>query len=139
MLTGIALSHAGAAGELEVYNTSSYTISVSDNGSLYTRIAEVSNNTMSETSHKFDPMIVTYIKIVIKEGGMLDANRACLAEIMAYGLQYDGELGVLPDRIMINTGTNGNTDDNGQNDTPNETDNVESANCFRRRRWVIGK
>lgn len=127
MLTGIALSHAGAAGELEVYNTSSYTISVSDNGSLYTRIAEVSNNTMSETSHKFDPMIVTYIKIVIKEGGMLDANRACLAEIMAYGLQYDGELGVLPDRIMINTGTTDNTDDNTQNNISDESDDIESV------------
>lgn len=127
MLTGISLWHAGAAGELEVYNTGAYTVSVSENGLVYTRIAGVSNNNMSQTTHSFDPLVAQYIKIVIKEGGMLDANRACLSEILAYGLKYDGELGKLPDRIIIGTGTNNNSGNNQQPSDNNGTDNTDQS------------
>lgn len=109
MLTEIALYHAAQAGEMEVNNTLSYALSVSDNGTIYTRIADVKNNNMSITNHRFDPIVVSHIKVVIKEGSFLDATRACLSEVRAYGLEYSGEIAKLPSRIIAEANGNDST------------------------------
>lgn len=109
MLTGISVMHAGAAGELDVFNTAEFTISLSDNGVIYTRVADVKNNSMSQTDHYFDPIVATHIKIVIKAGGLLDPARACLSEVAAYGLPYTGDLSELPAQIGYDPGTQPST------------------------------
>lgn len=99
MLTDIMISHAGAAGELDAFNTVEYVLSVSGNGKIFTRIAEVKNNNMAVTEHRFDPVVISNIRLTIKTGSLLDATRACLAEVAAYGVSYDGVMPQLPAQI----------------------------------------
>lgn len=91
-LNKITLAHAAEANMLPVFNVSDYTISVSTDGNVYTRIVDVQNNTMGLTSYTFDQVIASYIKIHISKGGLTEPDTAYLAEVMAYGSPYAGEV-----------------------------------------------
>lgn len=108
-LTGIALAHAEASGSgmMSVDNASAYTISVSQNNKLYTRVVDVTGNNMGLTTYTFEQAVAKYIRIHIRKGGTLEPEKIFLAEVMAYGAKYAGDPQKLPNPIIhtVSSGT----------------------------------
>lgn len=99
LLTNIVVSHAGAANELPVFNTQNFDVSVSDNGVVYTRLADYRDNSLNETEIRFEQTVTQFIKITVRAGGKLDPKRICISEIKAYGVPYEGAVGELPSQM----------------------------------------
>lgn len=89
-LNGISLAHAAEASMMSVFNASDYTISVSTDGEVFTRVVDVTDNTMGLTEYDFEQVLACYIKIRITRGSLIDNNSHYLAEVMAYGTPYTG-------------------------------------------------
>lgn len=89
-LNGITLAHAAEASMMSVFNASDYTISVSTDGEVFTRVVDVTDNTMGLTEYDFEQVPACYIKIRITRGSMVDNKTHYLAEVMAYGTKYTG-------------------------------------------------
>ncbi|HIZ19415.1 MAG TPA: cellulase family glycosylhydrolase [Firmicutes bacterium] len=89
-LNGITLAHAAEASMMTVFNASDYTISVSTDGEVFTRVVDVTDNTMGLTEYDFEQILACYIKIRITRGSLINNNNHYLAEVMAYGTPYTG-------------------------------------------------
>ena len=98
-LNGITLYHAGEAGMLSSDNNRSYSISLSTNGKVYSRVVDVHDNGLGLTSYFFDQTPAKYIRVQIRKGGLIEPNVTYLAEVLAYGSAYDGSITTLPDKI----------------------------------------
>lgn len=98
-LNGITLCHAAEAGMLSSDNSRSYSVSLSTNGVVYNRVVDVQNNGLGYTSYFFDQTPASYIRVQIREGGLIEPDVAFLAEVMAYGSSYNGAVTALPGRI----------------------------------------
>ncbi|HIW73427.1 MAG TPA: cellulase family glycosylhydrolase [Firmicutes bacterium] len=89
-LNGITLAHAAEASMMSVYNASDYTVSVSTDGEVFTRVVDVTGNTMGLTEYDFEQVLACYIKIRITRGSLINNGNHYLAEVMAYGTPYTG-------------------------------------------------
>lgn len=89
-LNGITLAHASAASMMSVFNASDYTVSVSTDGKTFTRIIDVTGNSMGLCKYDFEQVLASYIKIRFTKGSIVDNSTYYLTEIMAYGTQYTG-------------------------------------------------
>jgi len=89
-LNGITLAHAAEAAMMSVFNASDYTVSVSTDGEVFTRVVDVTGNTMGLTEYDFEQVPACYIKITITKGSLIDNKTHYLAEVMAYGTKYTG-------------------------------------------------
>lgn len=59
------VKHAGAGGESSAYNTKAYNVQVSSNGSKWTTVASVSNNTADVTTTSIPAVTARYVKLNI--------------------------------------------------------------------------
>ena len=74
------------------YVLSDYNISVSTNGTNYTRLAEIVNSDKTEKLNNYAGFVAKYLKITINKGCRLDSDDATITEMTALGLGYDGEI-----------------------------------------------
>lgn len=86
----INLAHASEASMMSVYNASDYTVSVSTDGKTFTRIIDVTDNSLGLCEYNFEQVLASYIKIKLTKGSIVDSTSYYLAEVMAYGTPYTG-------------------------------------------------
>ncbi|MFA6736794.1 MAG: cellulase family glycosylhydrolase [Saccharofermentanales bacterium] len=91
-MSNLRVYHAGAAGELSVFNTYDFSVSVSTHGNVFKRVADYKHNMLNVTEARFDQVIAKYIKIIVKSGSFLEPETAKIAEVQAFGALYDGTL-----------------------------------------------
>ena len=89
-LNGITIAHAAEASMMSVFNASDYTVSVSTDGKTFTRIIDVTENSLGLCEYNFEQVLASYIKIKITKGSIVDNTAYYLAEVMAYGTEYTG-------------------------------------------------
>lgn len=89
-LNGITIAHASEASMMSVFNASDYTVSVSTDGKTFTRIIDVTDNSLGLCEYSFEQVLAAYIKIKINKGSIVDNTNYYLAEVMAYGTEYNG-------------------------------------------------
>lgn len=106
-LTNIVLDHAGASGMMSMFNTADYSISLSTDGVVYTRVADIVGNNLGTTENRFDQVVASYIKIFIKKGGIIEGDTAYLSEVKAYGIPYDGKIEATPTALYVVKDING--------------------------------
>ena len=90
-LNRIRIAHASEASMMSVFNASDYTVSVSTDGKTFTRIIDVTDNSLGLCEYNFEQVFASYIKIKLTKGSVLDNDTYYLAEVMAYGTPYTGE------------------------------------------------
>lgn len=86
----IRIAHASEASMMSIYNASDYTVSVSTDGKKFTRIIDVTDNSLGLCEYNFEQVCAAYIKIKLTKGSVVDNNAYHLAEVMAYGTAYKG-------------------------------------------------
>mgnify|MGYP002770368533 CR=1 FL=1 len=91
-LNRIGIAHASEASMMSIFNASEYTVSVSTDGKNFTRIIDVTNNSMGLCEYNFEQVLASYIKITLTKGSTVDDTVYHLAEVMAYGTAYNGSL-----------------------------------------------
>lgn len=89
-LTRIDIAHASEASMMSVYNASDYTVSLSTDGKTFTRIIDVTDNSLGLCNYTFEQAYASYIKINLTKGSIIDNTSYILTEIMAYGTKYTG-------------------------------------------------
>lgn len=89
-LNGITLAHASEASMMSVFNASDYTVSVSTDGKNFTRVIDVNGNSLGLCSYSFEQIPAAYIKVRITKGSIVENSTYYLAEVMAYGTEYNG-------------------------------------------------
>ena len=89
-LNRIHIAHASEASMMSVFNASDYTVSVSTDGKTFTRIIDVTDNSLGLCEYNFEQVLASYIKIKLTKGSVVDNNAYHLAEVMAYGTPYIG-------------------------------------------------
>lgn len=89
-ITRLDIAHASEASMMSVYNASDYTVSVSTDGQTFTRIIDVTDNSLGLCSYNFEQVFASYIKIRLTKGSIIDNTNYILAEVMAYGTEYTG-------------------------------------------------
>lgn len=89
-LNGITLAHASEASMMSVFNASDYTVSVSTDGQNFTRVIDVTGNSLGLCAYSFEQIPAAYIKVKITKGSIIDNATYYLAEVMAYGTAYTG-------------------------------------------------
>ncbi|MBQ7726455.1 MAG: discoidin domain-containing protein, partial [Clostridia bacterium] len=89
-LNRIRIAHASEASMMSVFNASDYTVSFSTDGNTFTRVIDVTDNSMGFCEYNFEQTLASYIKITLTKGSITDANTYYLAEVMAYGTAYTG-------------------------------------------------
>lgn len=90
-LNRIRIAHASEASMMSVFNASDYTVSVSTDGKTFTRIIDVTDNSLGLCEYNFEQVFASYIKIKMTKGSVVENNTYYLAEVMAYGTPYTGE------------------------------------------------
>ena len=78
------IQHAGAGGESTSYNTKAYNIQVSSNGTSWTTVVSVSNNTASTTSNPITATSARYVKLNITTPTQTTDNAARIYELEVY-------------------------------------------------------
>lgn len=89
-LNRIRLTHASGASMMSVFNASDYTVSCSTDGKTFTRIIDVTENSLGFCEYNFEQTLASYIKITLTKGSVIDDTAFYLAEVMAYGTPYTG-------------------------------------------------
>lgn len=89
-LNRIRIAHASEASMMSIFNASDYTVSVSTDGKTFTRIIDVTDNSLGLCEYNFEQVFATYIKIKLTKGSVTDNTVYHLAEVMAYGTPYNG-------------------------------------------------
>lgn len=102
-LSSFRIHHAEAGGEGMSANTHSFTISVSTDGSSYTEVVDVTDNTAGVTEHAITPTPGRYVRLDIREsvqpGTQWPATR--IFEFEAYGITDD--VSQLPEYVEPDT------------------------------------
>lgn len=75
---------------MSVFNASDYTVSVSTDGQNFTRVIDVTGNSLGLCAYSFEQIPAAYIKVKITKGSIIDNATYYLAEVMAYGTAYTG-------------------------------------------------
>ena len=75
---------------MSVFNASDYTVSVSTDGPNFTRVIDVTGNSLGLCAYSFEQIPAAYIKVKITKGSIIDNATYYLAEVMAYGTAYTG-------------------------------------------------
>ena len=75
---------------MSVFNASDYTVSVSTDGQNFTRVIDVTGNSMGLCAYSFEQIPAAYIKVKLTKGSIIDNAAYYLAEVMAYGTEYTG-------------------------------------------------
>lgn len=102
-LNRIRIAHASEASMMSVFNASDYTVSVSTDGKTFTRIIDVTDNSLGLCEYNFEQVFAAYIKVKLTKGSVVDNNAYHLAEVMAYGTKYTGSR----DNMSVSIGTYG--------------------------------
>ncbi|MBR4762107.1 MAG: cellulase family glycosylhydrolase [Clostridia bacterium] len=89
-LNRIRIAHASEASMMSVFNATDYTVSVSTDGKTFTRIIDVTDNSLGLCEYNFEQVLASYIKISLTKGSIVDPTNYYLAEAMAYGTKYNG-------------------------------------------------
>lgn len=89
-LNKLTIAHASEASMMSVFNASDYTVSVSTDGKTFTRIVDVTDNSLGLCDYSFEQVPAAYIKVRITKGSIIDNSNYILAEVMAYGTEYTG-------------------------------------------------
>lgn len=114
-LTRIDIAHASEAAMMSVYNASDYTVSLSTDGKTFTRIIDVTENSLGLCTYGFEQAYASYIKINLTKGSIIDNTNYILTEVMAYGTKYTGPKDKMD--ITINKYVK-NTDSDSKSGTP---------------------
>ncbi len=89
-LNRITIAHASEASMMSVFNASDYTISLSTDGKTFTRVVDVTGNSLGLCKYSFEQKLACYIKIKLTKGSIIDNANYFLTEVMAYGTKYTG-------------------------------------------------
>ena len=90
-LNRIRIAHASEASMMSVFNASDYTVSFSTDGKTFTRVIDVTDNSLGSCEYNFEQTLASYIKINLTKGSITDPKTYYLAEVMAYGTPYTGK------------------------------------------------
>lgn len=82
----VDISHAEAGGEGADMNTKAYKIYVSENGTDYTEIVNITRNTLGETKDTFAPTKARFVKVEIIKPTQASDTAARIYEIQVYGV-----------------------------------------------------
>ena len=82
----VAISHAEAGGEGADMNTKAYTISVSEDGSEYKEVTNVTRNTSGTTLDTFAPVSARYVKLSVVKPTQGSDTAARIYEVEVYGI-----------------------------------------------------
>ncbi|WP_218034068.1 discoidin domain-containing protein [Acrocarpospora corrugata] len=80
----VVLRHAGAGGEKTSWNTKDFDVQISTNGTTWTNVATVRNNTASTTTHTFTPTSARYIRLNVITPTSDSDTAARIFELEAY-------------------------------------------------------
>lgn len=81
----VDIAHAHAGGEDASMNTMKYSLSVSSDGSEYTTVKEVKDNSGDNTSDTFAPVNARYVKLTVTQGTQGTETTARIYEVQVYG------------------------------------------------------
>ena len=102
-LSNFRIHHAEAGGEGATSNTRSFTISVSTNGTDYTKVVDVTDNTLGVSEHAITPTPGRYVRLDVRQavqpGTQWPATR--IFEFEAYGIT--GDVSQLPEYMAPDT------------------------------------
>jgi hypothetical protein len=84
-LDHIVIKHAGAGGETTAFNTSAFTIKVSQDGVNWTTVDSVVGNTASVTSHLANGVAARYVRLDITKPTQTNNTAARIYELEAWG------------------------------------------------------
>lgn len=82
----VAISHAEAGGEGADMNTKAYAISVSEDGSEYKEVTNVTRNTSGTTLDTFAPVSARYVKLSVVKPTQGSDTAARIYEVEVYGI-----------------------------------------------------
>ena len=102
-LNGITLAHASEASMMSVFNASDYTVSVSTDGKTFTRVVDVTDNSLGLCEYRFEQVPACYIKIKLTKGSIINNADYYLTEVEAYGTKYTGST----ENLSVSVGTYG--------------------------------
>ncbi|WP_214106615.1 discoidin domain-containing protein [Acrocarpospora catenulata] len=80
----VVLRHSGAGGEKTSWNTKDFDLQISTNGTNWTNVAQVRNNTASTTTHTFTPTSARYIRLNVITPTSDSDTAARIFELEAY-------------------------------------------------------
>ena len=100
-LNGITLAHASESSMMSVFNASDYTVSVSTDGKTFTRVVDVTDNSLGLCEYRFEQVPACYIKIKLTKGSIINNSDYYLTEVEAYGTKYTGST----ENLSVSIGT----------------------------------
>lgn len=100
-LNGITLAHASEASMMSFYNASDYTVSVSTDGKTFTRVIDVTDNSLGRCEYRFEQVPACYIKVKLTKGSTTNNADYYLTEVEAYGTKYTGST----ENLSVSIGT----------------------------------
>lgn len=86
-LTGFAIKHASVGGEGAALNTKAYRIQVSNDGSTFTDLVTVTNNTEGHTIHSVPLTTARYVRLAVDTPTQGSDSAARIFEFEIYGLE----------------------------------------------------
>lgn len=81
----VDIAHAHAGGEDAGMNTKKYSLAVSEDGTDYTTVREVKNNSADDTSDTFAPVNARYVKLTVTQGTQGAETTARIYEVQVLG------------------------------------------------------
>ena len=81
----IVIDHAGAGGEQTGWNTKAFTLQVSTDGTTFTTVATVTNNTASVTTHNITPVNARFVRLSIQTPTGNGNGAARIYEVQVFG------------------------------------------------------
>jgi hypothetical protein len=82
----IILRHAGAGGEISLWNTRDYNVQVSTDGTNWSTVLTVTGNTLDVTSSSIGPVQARYVKLNVTAGERAGNDVARIYELEVYGV-----------------------------------------------------
>lgn len=81
------IDHAGAGGETFASNTKAFNIDVSTDGTNFTNVVQVTNNTLSTTTNDIKPVVARYVRLDIVTPTQNGNTATRIYELQVYGPQ----------------------------------------------------
>ena len=83
----VEIFHAQAGGEGADMNTKAYAISVSEDGTTYQDVVNITRNTSSQTKDTFAPVKARYVKLTIEKPAQGSDTATRIYEVKVNGMK----------------------------------------------------
>jgi hypothetical protein len=125
----LVVKHAQAGGESVSQNTRDFQLQVSNDGTNFTTVASVSNNTQAQTTHTLSPVSARYVRIWITAPEQSGSGAARIYELEVYGPTGPTATPTITPTVT-NTQTPAVTNTVGVTNTPTQTLTAAATNTF---------